>query len=262
MDNATHAVMPSKKKGKTPLTPQQLNERALSKLYTPEGAAGGNALINKFLQPGALGRVSTDIQGAQGSLDRYRALYDSTQGRTGEQEDVMKRMQSGLEGYTSPEYQAQREQMMRGLQSNYSTAASQLARGQARGKVYGAASTAQLSNLQRSTAQSKDQLEQDLMVKNIDEKQRRLMEYGEYGRGLDSEEFDRRASATKGISDEEAALRNEELERQKINLGQSNAELAAQIGAYTGAGGTALAQKNNREARRIQKRALKKIGSM
>lgn len=248
-------------KGKN-LTDEQKNDNALASLYTREGTNAGNALINKFLGEGALGRVSTEVQGAQGSQDRYRSLYESTLNRTPEQADVMGRMKGGLEGYTSQEYQAQREQMRRGLQSNYTTAASQLARSQAKGKVYGAAGAAQMQNLQRSTQNSKDTLEQDLMIKNIDERQRRLMEYGEYGRGLDSEEFDRRSSATKGLSDEEAALRTEELERQKINLGQSNAELAAQIGAFTGAGSTALAQKNTNQAQRIQKRALRQIGNM
>lgn len=250
---------PGKGGGKKELTPEQKNEQALANMYTVEGANAGNALINKFLQPGTLGRVSTDIEGAQGSLDRYRGLYDKTTSRSADQNQVVSMMNAGLQGYTSPEYQAQREQMQRGLQSNYATSAGQLARAQSRGKVYGAAGVAQLANLQRSTQNSKDQLDQDLMIKNIDEKQRRLMEFGDYTRGLEQEEFDRRAQATKGIADEEAALRNEQLERQKVNLGQANAETSAQIGAFTGAGALALAQRNQKKAQQIQQKALKQV---
>lgn len=245
------------KPGKVQDTPEQANERALAGLYGTEGANAGNALINKFLQPGALGRVSTDIQGAKGSQDRYASLYQSTLNRAPEQETAMANMKAGLGGYTSPEYQAQREQMQRGLNSNMATSSSALARSQARGKVYGAAASAQQGNLIRGAQDTKDNLEQELMSKNIDERDRRNLQYGEYGRGLNQEEFDRRASATKGYGDEEAALRTEELERQKVNLGQSNAELAAQIGAYTGAGATALAQKNAEAGQDISRQGIR-----
>lgn len=246
----------NKKPPKVADTPEQANERALADLYGAKGASAGNALINKFLPEGALGRVGTDLPGGQESTKRYKDLYESTQGRRPEQETALANMKAGLGGYTSPEYQAQREQMQRGLNSNMATGAAQLARSQARGKVYGAAATAQTGNLVRGAQNQKDQLEQDLMIKNIDEMDRRNLQYGEYGRGLDTEEFDRRASATKGYGDETANLRGEELERQKINLGQSNAELAAQIGAYTGAGATNLAQRNTEEASRIQEKGI------
>lgn len=250
------------KPGKVQDTPEQANERALASLYGTAGANAGNALINKFLDTSngkePLGRVSTDVMGmgGQNSLQRYQNLYNSTQGRASEQTDVMNRMQAGLGGYTSPEYQAQREQMQRGLNSNMATSSSALARSQARGKVYGAAASAQQGNLIRGAQDTKDNLEQDLMIKNIDEMDRRNLQYGEYGRQLNQEEFDRRADATKGYGDEGANIRNETLDREKINLGQSNATLASQIGAYTGAGATALAQKNTEEGQRISEKGI------
>ena len=247
-------------------TPEQANERALADLYGAKGANAGNALINKFLdssidpatgQPRApLGRVGTNLPGSEQSSKRYSDLYDTTQGRKPEQETALANMKAGLGGYTSPEYQAQREQMQRGLNSNMATGAAQLARSQARGKVYGAAASAQSGNLIRGAQNQKDELEQDLMIRNIDEMDRRNLQYGEYGRGLDTEEFDRRAAATKAYGDESAAQRVETLDREKINLGQSNAELAAQIGAYTGAGATNLAQQNTEEAARIQEKGI------
>lgn len=234
------------------------NDRAIAGLYGPEGVNAGNALINKFLQPGALGRVSVDV-GSENSLQRYGDLYKSAQGRDPIQEKVLANMEAGLGGYTSPQYQAQREQMMRGQQSNLQTGLSQLAKAQARGKVYGAAGAAQQSNLLRSSEQSKNQLEQDLYIKNIDEMDRRNMEYGKYGRGLAEEEFGRRADATKMYGDEGRKFREEELQRQQINLGQSNAELAAQIGAFTGAGSQAIAKAQNKAAMRLQKKGINLI---
>lgn len=238
------------------------NERALSMLYGERGVNAGNALINKFLPEGALGRVYTDVgatPAAVDTMDRYNALNTKFAGRDDLQTDVLARMKGGLEGYTSPEYQAQREQMQRGLSSNLQTSLSQLAKSQARGKVYGAAATAQAGNMARAAQQTKDTLEQDLMVKNIDEKQRRLFDYGQYGRGLTEEEYGRQAESTKLLGDEARKVRDETLEREKINLGQSNAEIAAQIGAFTGAGSTSLSERNLEEQRKIQRRALKSL---
>lgn len=255
--------MAKKRPGKPQLTPDQIrqkaNEKALAGLYGAEGVNAGNALMNKFLQPGALGRVSTEVPGGAQSLERYNRLQASADARDPMQTDVLSRMKAGLGGYTSPEYQAQREQMTRGLDSNLQTSLGQLAKSQARGKVYGAAASAQQSNALRADQDSRNNLEQDLYIKNIDEMQRRLSTYGEYGRGLNQEEFDRRASATKGYGDEAAKLREDELERQKINLGQSNAELAAQIGAFTGAGGTALTKAQTKAAQRIQQKGISLI---
>ncbi|OQB10429.1 MAG: hypothetical protein BWY21_00350 [Parcubacteria group bacterium ADurb.Bin216] len=244
-----------KGKGKPARDPQRA---ALEALYGKTGVGAGNALINKFLQPGALGRVDTTLEG--GSLDRYKGLETKYGTRDPMQDEVLGRMKAGLGGYTSPEYQAQREQMQRGIEGNTATGMAQLAKAQARGKVYGAAGVAQQQNLLRGAQQTKDQLEQDLYVKNIDEMSRRNLEYGQYGRGLTEEEFARQNELNRGFSDEESRLREEQLERQKINLGQANAETAAQIGAFTGAGGTAIAKEKDREAQRIQREGIRLLG--
>jgi hypothetical protein len=253
--------MAKKNKPGKQLTYSQKNDNAAASLYGAEGVNAGNALINKFLQPGSLGRVSTDV-GGENSLKRYSDLYGSVQGRDPVQTEVLQRMQAGLGGYTSPEYQAQREQMQRGVNSNYLTSAGQLMRAQSRGKVYGAASTAQLSNLQRSTQNQKDQMEQDLYIKNIDEMDRRNMEYGKYGRALNDEEYGRRAEATRLYGDEGRKLREETLDREKINLGQSNAELAAQIGAFTGAGAQSIAKQQNKKSYGLQKKGIDIVARM
>lgn len=250
-----------KGKNRPAKTPEEIreaaNNKALTSLYGKEGVEGGNALINKFLQPGSLGRVGTDIP--QGSVGNYQNLLTKASERDPMQSEVLNNMQAGLGGYTAPQYQAQREQMQRGLNSGLATSTAQLAKAQARAKMYGPAAAAQFANLNRSTQASRDQLEQDLYVKNIDEMDRRNLQYGQYGRQLNNEEFDRQAQATKGLGDEQAALRAEELERQKINIGQANAEQAAQIGAFTGAGATSLGKQAQAETNKIQKQGIQAV---
>ena len=196
------------------LTPEQQRQKALASLYGKEGTNAGNAFIGQYLQPGVLGRVDTNIEG---------------------KDDIMNRYKAGLGGYTAPEYQAQREQMSRGLNSNLQTNLGQLAKAQARGKVYGAAASAQQANALTGAQQSKDNLEQDLMVKNIDEQQKRLGEY----------------SAQQGNFNQQG------LERQKINLGQANAETAAQTSAFQTIAGLGLTKAQNKQTNSIYERALR-----
>lgn len=199
--------------GTAGMTPQ---DKALQALYGTEGVNAGNALADKFLPSGALGRVSTEVPGQKEYLDMLKG---------------------GLGGYTSPEYQASREQMMRGVNSDFATAQSQLAKAQARGKVYGAAGAAQQANLITGADASKNNLEQDLMVKNIDEQQKRLYGYGQ--------------------ANDNANAQN--LDREKTNLGQQDAEVAARVGAFTGAAGTALTKAQLAAAQKIQKEGLSKL---
>jgi len=261
----------AKKTKKPAKTPEQIKKeasnKALSNLYTPEGMNAGNALIDKFVKPGQLGRVGTlNDNGGDNPLmagqvsegKRAKELLDNA-GRSSEESETLTRMKAGLGGYTSPEYQASREQMMRGQQSNYATSQSQLAKAQARGKVYGAAGAAQQANLTAASQQSKDNLEQDLMVKNIDEQRSRLAEYGRYGADTKQSEFGRQSAATQSYNALTSGQRAEDLERQKTNLGQANAETASQIALQTGAGSTALAQKNTAESQKIQKEGIKAI---
>jgi len=252
--------MPASKK-RINYSPQ---DAALNSLYGTKGNSAGNALINKFLSPGTLGRVETSAEngnfkaGQDAALQRANALLKNA-GNSDASKEALANMKSGLGGYTSPQYQASREQLLRGEQSNYATAASQLAKAQARGKVYGAAGAAQQANLLMSSERNKNNLEQDLMVKNIDEQNRRNAEYGQYSSLLNQQAFAQNQAATGDYNKTAADLRNEELERQKINIGQANAETASQIGLYTGAGATNLATEAAKEAAKIQKQAIRNI---
>lgn len=208
-----------KKKKAKASTPGQSDAQtsALEQLYGANGIAAGNELVDKYLQPGSLGRMGTEA-----SADQLAA---------------MEKMKAGLGGYTSPEYQASREQMQRGLNSNLATSLSQLAKGQARGKVYGAAATAQQGNQIRGAETDKNNLEQDLMVKNIDEQRSRLSEYGGAANSLEAQRRD----------------------AEKTNLGQVAAEKSGTINAITGMGGQQLLKDQLAEMMKIQKAGIRNL---
>lgn len=194
--------------------------RAMGSLFGNQGVAAASAYMGQFLKPGFLGRL--DDGSNEGSAFAK------------EQGDIRSRFEAGLGGYTAPQYQAQREQMMRGVNSNLQTSLGQLAKAQARGKVYGAAASAQSANALRGAEDNKNQLEQDLYVKNIDEQQKRLGEY---------------ANLTAG-------LREEQLGRQKTNLGQTAAENSAQQSAFLGIAGLGLSKAQQKAMRKLYERGI------
>jgi hypothetical protein len=238
--------------------PNLRNDREIAKLYGAEGVNAGNALINKFAQEGSLGRVSTSVPGAEEIGLRNKNLIGAA-GMSDAEKKSLATMEAGLGGYTSPEYQAQREQMQRGINSNTATSMAQLARGQARGKVYGAAATAQSGNLIRGAQNQKDNLEQDLMIKNIDEMRSRNESFGKFGAETNQAAFNRLGDATNISNDSTLSLGDKTLEREKINLGQANAEKASQVGLYTGASSTALQKAQQKMMANIQKQGIAAI---
>lgn len=251
-----------------PIKPTTLNQKikpdeatkSMARFYGRGSVNAANALNAKLLAPGWAGAVSTNVPGSSEILKRYSDLSAQYAGRDPEQAGVVAGLKAGLGGYTSPEYQAQREQMQRGVDSNLATSLSQLAKAQARGKVYGAAGVAQQQNQMQAAQNTKDQLEQDLMVKNIDEKQRRQLEYGNYLEGLTSSEYDRQTGIEKDRTGTELALGQAELDREKINIGNKQAEVAARLGLTTGTLGQGYSKAENRAARRIQREAIRRMG--
>lgn len=232
--------------GQTEHTPTSTdpNTAALQSLYGNTGVAAGEALVNKYLQPGSLGRMATP-----GSLSRVET------GPSAAQSEAMQKMQAGLGGYSSPEYQASREQMQRGLNSNLATSLSQLAKGQARGKVFGAAATAQQGNQLRSAQDTKDNLEQDLMVKNIDEQRSRLGEYSNQANTL----YGQNMAAQQTNLSQEQAERAAQTDAEKTNLGQQAAEVSGSVNALTGAGGQNLLQEALKRMEQIQKQGIRAV---
>lgn len=241
------------------------DEEALNNVFGEEGLRAGRAIGNKFFAPGSLGHVDPNLSNSPYSSDsnlaQTRAMAAMYGQRDPMQGDVLNRMKSGLEGYTAPEYQAQREQMERGLNSQFATASSQLAKAQAQGKVYGAAGAAQRANLIQGTSDKKNELEQDLYIKNIDEKQKRLGEYGQYGQNLAQGEYTRESGALAAQGEEEARLRKEQMDAEKYNQAQDAAALAARFSALTGTAGMYQQQTQNKEANKISREGIDAINA-
>ncbi len=177
------------KKKKTNLNQDQKTSVGIQEVLGP-GTVAATDLANRFFGEGSLGRVNEIRPDAvQEYLDRYR---------------------SSLEGYTAPEMQAQREQAQRGIDTQYQTGLSQLAKQQARSGVRGAAAGAAARNMDRARMGEQQNLEQGLFVRNADERQRRL---GEYATRLEG-------------------ARTDELNRRQINLDQIAGERAGNLSTY------------------------------
>lgn len=246
--------MAKKKKAAT-----SAQDKALNKLYGQTGNEAGNAMINKF-NPTGLSRVSTDLVGGSEETGRLQGLADKYANPSAPQAEALQKMQAGLGGYTSPEMQGMREQQERAQNSNLATGMSQLAKAQARGKVYGAAAGAQAVNLNTASLQSKDDQAQKLMIANADEQQKRLQAYGQYGNQVNAQNFSQQSTIAQDQNKTAEQLRQEQLDRSKINLGQESAEKATNIGLYTGAAGTALASKQNDAANQIAQQGIQAVG--
>jgi hypothetical protein len=229
-----------------------------------EGAAGAQRRIDEILKEGSgklpeAGPAKTDaetkadaeskaitslygngIEAGRGLINEL-GLKDQFLGRVGEnvpsQQEYLDKLKAGLDGYTSAEYQGQREQMQQGLNSQYATAQSQLAKAQARGKVYGAAGAAQQANLSQANMNSKNDLEQKLMVQNINEKQNRLNNYGQADAGYQADV----------------------LGRQKYNQGNNASEIAARSEALTGTAASFLQKRQQDEDRKLKKQSIEAL---
>lgn len=235
------------------------NQSALEKLYGKKGNEGGNALINKFAQEGSFGRFNTGLQGAQEEQDRTQGLVDKYANPSAAQQEALQKMQAGLGGYTSPEMQGMREQNEAAQNSNFATASGQLAKAQARGRVYGAAAQAGAANLNTANINSKNDQAQKLMIANADEQQKRLGAYGQYGNQVQAQQFAAQNTLNQAQNDLGKSQRGESLDREKLNMGQSLAEKTAQIGLYTGAAGTAVQQASQAKGDEMQQQGINAV---
>lgn len=234
-------------------------DRAMSTLYGDRGVSAGKALADKFYSTGSLGTLDTNVPGADKTLGGYSDLMSKYANPSADQQMAIEKMKAGLGGYTSQEYQASREQMQRGLNSNLQTNLSNLAKSQARGKVYGAAATAQQQNQMIAAGNQKDQLEQDLMVKNIDEQRSRLSEFGNYSGQVQAQNYQMQSGLQNDYTKAQSDINAQQMEREKINMANRQAEIAGQIGAYTGSGALALSEEQNRAMNRINQQGIRAV---
>lgn len=234
------------KKTKKVLTPEQRQAKSIQGLLGP-GAEGGSALANQIYAPNSLGRINENLSPEVSDyLAQQRAMAafygPGGQQRSAEMQDYMARQKAGLEGYNAPEMTAMREQAGRQNDAAYANQRALAMQSQARSGVRGASANAQLMSLARAKAGQDAQLNQDMMIKNADEKQRRLSAYGQELGGQEGREFDRARLSLGDYGSDLAATRNDVLERQKFNIGQTAAEKAGYLGTLFG--GVGVAQQN------------------
>lgn len=171
-------------------------------------------------------------------------------------EDVINRFKGGLEGYTAAENAGFREQAQRGLDADARNLRYQQMRDNAAGRVRGAAASAGLSRINRDRQMAGAQMEQDIFLKNADEKRSRLMDYSNFMRQNDDTNFGRRQSAFKDFRDFERGLsdtyyqrgqdainsyegtlgnaRNADFEIGKFNIGQDEKTQTRDVGSSMG----------------------------
>ena len=84
-----------------------------------------------------------------------------------------------LQGFTSPEYASLRGQQTQDIGRQYQTALRNLQKQQAYSGTRGAAASAQIANLGRERIKTASDAYQNLMIRNIDEKNRNLDRYNQ-----------------------------------------------------------------------------------
>lgn len=257
----------------TPAAPA-LSERdqAIANLVGP-GAQGATALSENLFAPGSLGRVSTgfDASGnriaetqdalnrAKGAALKYSGAAVDAQGnpisrRSADVTATVDAARAGLGGYSAAEQQGMKEQALAGANQAQATNMRELAKMRARsgGRMGGG----QERIMARDNAAIRSNVSRDISVKNADEKQKRLGEFGGLVRGVEGEEYNKMQDSNKTYSDLLAKTRADELERGKFNIEQVGAEKAGQFGSYFGGLNLGLANKQFDEGKRYNDEIL------
>lgn len=195
------------------LTQEQQDSMAVQDLLGQD-ARGAKVLSDNLYSEGSLGRINEERPAAV--------------------QDYINRYYSGLEGYQAPELQGMREQAQQGIDRQYQQGLVQLAKNRARSGMRGAAAGATARNLDRERIGQQQNLEQQLFVRNADERQNRLGQY---------------VGALEGA-------RADEAERRRFNLGQLGSERAGNVGTYFNAINLGLQRQGMQDAKDISNKQL------
>jgi hypothetical protein len=210
--------------------------RAVRKVLGGDNMAAGAWMADKFFSPGSLGRASTGIQMTKNEKGEDVPMVDANGNpvRIQENQDTLNRYNDLSKGLSAEQYQAAREQQMKGMQSGLATQMGQLAKAQARGKVYGAAGAAQQANALQGYENSVADIEQQSKLKDVE-----LIREG-----------------TDKYAGQLASLQKFEREGEQYNLAQRAGEIAGAAGAYTNTIAAAQGNKLTKEGLNIAKQAL------
>jgi hypothetical protein len=210
-------------KPRAPAAPLAPGEAAANSVLGKNNLAAGNYIADRYVPPaqqigvGPSGAVTDSLNTAKG-LTNLTPEQIAANGLG---------MDAAKNGYSANQFQGLRDQQNRGLQSAYATSASQLAKAQARGKVYGAAGAAQQNNLIRNTEDQRFQNEQDLLVKGADYQQNALTNV----QAAQNAQRNQQTQASNVYTTGAQAADQTTTDQQKFNAGEADATTAARLGA-------------------------------
>ena len=224
------------------------------------------------------GNMSQDERGALSDLrDRQDPGSANFAGRnSADISDIINRFKSGLDGYTAAENTALREQSERGLDATAATQRYNATRDAARNRIRGGAAAAQLGGIDRNRMQAGRELEQDIFLKNADEKQNRLKTFADFSRTNDDTNYERGNTAGRDFRDfmttrgdaafgrgqqaigsyEQSlgAIGDKRFQLGQFNIGQDEKTQARDVGTQMGLVGLLGTKRNNEEQNAILKK--------
>ena len=213
-------------------------QRAAEQGLGKNALAAGEYIANKYIPQNAQ-QISTEAN--PNVAQALQAQNQYTQA-TGDQRAALARQNDiAQNGLGAQVYQAERDQLQRGQQSQFATSQNNLAKAQARGKVYGAAGAAQMANNVRANTEAGLNNEQQLMIQSANLKNTANQAYG----NLANTEQAQLAGAANQYSQATQAADAASADKAKFNIGESDALTAARLGTIANTAGLVNANRTN-----------------
>jgi hypothetical protein len=210
-------------------------------------------IYNSFFNYGDLPRVENKYAKEQENALSLRGSLANPESasfagrRSTDVSDILGRMKGGLEGYTAAENANIREGMNRQLEADSQRELKSIQDSNAGNMVLGGAATAR-SDVARSQANRlRQQNEQDLFIKNIDEKRQRLDAYGNAVTGAESTEFNRGQEAMGAYEKTLGAAQGTDFEIQNANRELEEKDRSARTSGLGGLVDIVNAQRGERK---------------
>lgn len=205
----------------------------LTAMYSPEELAAHYATLDS--QVGVNGVSGEQVNAEKQRLKGLTKNNEAFAGRhSADIMDIINRFRSGLDGYTAAENTGFRESAERGLDSTLATQLYNTQRDQARSGVRGAAANAQAVGMRNERQRQGRELDQEIFIKNADEKQDRLKTYADFQRTADADAFDRGQQAIQNYETTLGNARNSAFEIGKFNIGQDEKTQSRDVGTQLG----------------------------
>lgn len=264
-------------------TGRQAAEAGLGK----NALAGGEYIANTYVPPAqqltnapsadttAVTNALTGNIAQSADVTNSLAMQRANAQRSTEQQSVLDRQNDiATNGLGSQQYQAEREQMQRGLNSQFATSTANLAKAQARGKVYGAAASAQQANNVSANTNAGVNNEQQLFLQGEALKRSGLQDYSNtlntqnsalaananaYGTGAQNAQTGQQQRAAAAATQINTNTANT-TDINKFNAGENDATTAAKLGAITNTAGLINANTMNGEQIGLGKDAIAAAG--